>query len=43
MQGQSINIPLGLSTHLTDPFEYANETKTTDVKFCAHPQATYKQ
>ena len=36
MQGQSINTPLDLSTHLTYPFENANETKTAEVKFCAY-------
>ena len=38
MQGQSINTPLDPSTHLTDPFENANETKTVEVKFCAYPR-----
>ena len=37
MQGQSINTPLDLSTHLTDPFESANETKNAEVKFYAYP------
>ena len=38
MQGQSINTPLDLSTHLADPFENANETKTAEDKFCAYPR-----
>ena len=37
MQDQSINTPLHLSTHLTDPFENANET-TAEVQFCAYPR-----
>ena len=36
MQGQSINTPLNPSTHLTDPFDNANKTKTAEVKFCAY-------
>ena len=40
MQGQSINTPLDLSTHLTDPFNIANETKTVEVKFCAYPKSS---
>ena len=40
MQGQSINIPLDLSTHLPDPFDNANETKTAEVKFCAYPKSS---
>ena len=38
MQGQSVNTPLDLSTHLTDPFENVNETKTAEVKFCSCPR-----
>ena len=40
MQGQSINTPLDPSTHLTDPFNNANETKTAEVKFCAYPKSS---
>ena len=40
MQGQSINTPLDLSTHLTDPFDNVNETKTAKVKFCAYPKSS---
>ena len=39
-QGQSINTPLDLSTHLTDPFDTASETKTVEVKFCAYPKSS---
>ena len=35
MQVQPIKTPLDPSTHLTDSFDYANETKTAEVKFCA--------
>ena len=38
MQSQSIDTPLDPSTHLTDPFKNANETKTAEVKFCAYPR-----
>ena len=38
MQGQSINTPLDLNAHLTDPSERTNETKTAEVKFCAYPR-----
>ena len=40
MQGQSTNTPLDPSTHLTDPFDNANETKTAEVKFCAYPKSS---
>ena len=36
MQGQSTNTPKDLSTHLTDPIENANETRTAEPKFCAY-------
>ena len=35
MQGQSMNTPIDPSTHLTDPFENANESRTAEAKFCA--------
>ena len=36
MQGQSINTPLDLSIHITNPFKNAKETRTAEVKFCAY-------
>ena len=38
IQGQSINTTLDLITHLTDPFENANETETAGVKSFAYPR-----
>ena len=40
MQGQPTNTPLDLSTHLTDPFDNAHETKTVEVNFCAYPKSS---
>ena len=36
MQGQPIKTPLDLSTHFTDSFHNAHETKTVEVNFCAY-------
>ena len=33
MQGPLINASLNPSTYLSDPFDIANETKTTEVQF----------
>ena len=38
MQGQPSNTPLDPNTHLTAPFDNANEAKTEEVKFCAYPK-----
>ena len=43
MQGQSIHTPFDLSTHLTNPFDNANETKAAEVKFWCLPQVISKQ
>ena len=41
MQGPLINAPLNPSTYLlSDPFDTANETKTTEVQFCAYPKSS---
>ena len=40
MQGPSINTPLDPSILLSDPFDYANDTKTSEVQFCAYPRSS---
>ena len=40
MQSQSIPTPLDLSTHFTDLFDNANETKAAELKFCAYPKSS---
>ena len=36
MQGALINPPLNPSLYLSEPFDNANKTKTTEVQFCAY-------
>ena len=38
MHSPSIKTPLDPSTHLSDPFDNANETKTAEAQFCAYPK-----
>ena len=40
MQGQPIKTPLELSTHLTDSFDNAHETKTVEVNSCAYSKSS---
>ena len=40
VQGPLINTPLDPSTHLSDPFDNANETKTADLQFCPYPKSS---
>ena len=39
MQGQPIKTSLNLSTHLTDSFDNAHDTKTVEDNFCAYPKS----
>ena len=39
MHGPSINTPSDPSTHLSDPFNNANETKTAEVQFCVYAKS----
>ena len=39
MQGVSINTPLDPSTHLSDPFNNVNGTKTVEVQFHTYPKS----